>query len=617
MRTFLHKIKPASFFVCAAIVCEIVLLSTTPPLQSPDEFNHFYRAYQISDGYLAPQQTNKRLGGEIPYDISDFVAPFQLASRVSEYKPAFNGRSDPFAHAVSDETTFRDFPNTSYYSPVSYLPQVTALFALKCFNAPASVLYFGGRVFSFIVCLVLMYCAIRMMPMYQWLFTVLALLPMNLFVFNSFSADNSTNILSFLFIALVFKMTFDEKKVGTRQIVLLLALTCLLALAKVVYVGLVLLLFIVPAAKFVSRKQRLLCLATIFLSASVVSFLWSSLVMKNYLPYTDYNPEFRNGATLVPGANYHEQKTLILAHPGYFPGVIVRSVFNPDQTYLQGYIGQFGAYSDVQLPVWLVVLSFAVLLFIAVAEKNLFRFSVKQKIMLFLSAGFCFSLLLLSQHLTWDAVGAGRVDLIQGRYLTPLFPLLFLLPGNLLSGLSGTVKGVCLIFVVLINGAATWMLFHRYIYEPYTEVKNFTCDAETMDNYGNFRTSSFTYVQGCSNQSAAEKRNGNFSAAMSPKCSYCFTQQFKGLRKGDLIHISCWKKGEMTLCLSGGREGCAPYYNEFSKVWYTDRNGWENLHAVLEITQDCDTVNYDFFVNARGDKTGYIDDLNFVIKKKR
>src|SRR5688572_19553548 len=85
MLNLLNKIKPWNFFVFAAIIFEFVFTAVTPPLQAPDEFNHFYRAYQVADGQFLPERTKNRLGGEIPVCFNDFMTPYFYAATNIKY----------------------------------------------------------------------------------------------------------------------------------------------------------------------------------------------------------------------------------------------------------------------------------------------------------------------------------------------------------------------------------------------------------------------------------------------------------------------------------------------------------------------------------------------------
>jgi uncharacterized membrane protein len=108
----------------------------------------------------------------------------------------------------------------------------------------------------------------------------------------------------------------------------------------------------------------------------------------------------------------------------YFPKVIWNSLFKHPYTYLAGYIGSLGT-NDMPLPKFILYFSYIFILAVSLLEKNKFKLNFKQKGLLLFAGVSSFIFLLLSQHLTWDCVGEGIVDVVQGRYLIPLFPLIF------------------------------------------------------------------------------------------------------------------------------------------------------------------------------------------------
>ena len=56
-------ISPARIFATVGLFFGFVLLLIVPPFQSPDEYNHFYRAFQVSEGHWFPEKIkNNRLG---------------------------------------------------------------------------------------------------------------------------------------------------------------------------------------------------------------------------------------------------------------------------------------------------------------------------------------------------------------------------------------------------------------------------------------------------------------------------------------------------------------------------------------------------------------------------
>jgi uncharacterized membrane protein len=613
------NIKPELFFVYAAIFFSIVFNLVTPPLQAPDEFNHFYKAYQLAEGKFLPNKVDNRLGGEIPNCVNKFVFPFENAA--TEWRLTLTKQDVLNGFTIKhnkDTVRFKDFPNTSYYSVVSYLPHTVAIFITKKLNCSVATMYYAGRLLTFLAWLICMFFVIKIVPVYKWLFTLICLLPMNIYITNSFSADTVSNILSFLFMALVLKHTFSENEFRLKNLIPLLIIIALLALAKVVYVGLVLAFLIIPIAKFKSKAQYFLCAAGLFLVAFIVTSYWSGVIMSHYTPYVDYNPAYRDWICLTHYSNYYQQKAYILSHGTYFLKVIYHSIFDHPYNFLQGYIGIFG-YGDVFLPKWLIGLSYVVLIFVALFEKNNFRFTILQKTIM-LGASFCaFVLLLLSQHLTWDAVGEGVVDEIQGRYLIPLFPFLFLALGNYKLNLNINYRIVFTLLLITLFSVSALQIIERYYIGTRIENNEITCDAETVTKDGLFTTSNpAVFLQGGAAKTDSVAHSGKSSLVLSEQTPYGFTFQFSNLSFGDVLEITVWQKGEgAQLVVASDGDNCEKQYYQSGSLYYYDETGWGRLYSKQLMTEKCKNATFKFYVWNPTKTKIYIDDLSFSIKKFR
>jgi uncharacterized membrane protein len=617
MFTKFKNITPQVLFIYAANLFSIVFNIVTPPLQAPDEFNHFYRAYQLAEGQFLPNKTDNRLGGEIPNCINEFVFPFDNAATelrlTLTQKDIFNGFS---IKQKKNTTQFKDFPHPSYYSIISYLPQVAAIFITKQLNCSVGTMYYAGRILSFLVWLLCMFFVIKIVPIYKWLFTIFCLLPMNIYITNSFSADTVSNVLSFLFIALILKHTFSEKQFRFKDFLLLLVIIALLALAKVVYIMLILSFFIIPIIKFKKRAHYFLYAGTLFFVAFIFASYWSGIVMKYYTPYANYNPSHRDWICLTSNSNYYEQKEYILSHNTYFLKVIYHSIFNHPSTYLEGYIGLFGN-SDIPLPKWLFVLSYVVIVFMSLFENNKFTLTILQKTIL-VGASFCaFVLLLLSQHLTWDAVGEGIVDLVQGRYLIPIFPFLFLAIGNYKLKANISYGIILISLFAILYSISAYEIINRYYVGKCIQKEEFTCDAESVNAEGLFSTSNpkiFLQVGGVKTDSVAY--NGKSSLLLSEQAPYGFTYKFNDLSYGDLLEVSLWQKGQgAVLVLSGdGDNNCKKTYFPSNTIHYYDKKSWGRLYIKLVIPE-CKNTNLSFYVWNPTKTKICVDDLTFSIKK--
>lgn len=616
MLSFLYKIKPANFFVFAALFFELVFNLVTPPFQAPDEFNHFYRTYQIADGHFLPERTKDRLGGEIPVCFNEFILPYTFAATNLKYTfdkgDVLKGFDIPFSDKI---TEFKDFPNTAYYSPISYLPQATGVFILKQFNCSVATIYYGGRFCSFLFWLVVMFLVITILPIYKWFFTTLILLPMNIYLANSFSADTVTNCLSLLLIALVLKHIFTEGILTKKDLLIIFVLIIFLALAKLVYVGLAFILILIHANKFKNVLAKYTYIIGVFLFTSIVVYAWSSIIMNYYIKFTDYNPNHIFYIGISPCGDYYAQKEYILNHGFYFLKVIYHSIFNHPQQYLLGYIGAFGQ-SDIALPISIYGFSFLFILFLASVEFNSFKLSGIQKIVVFSAAIFSFVFLLLSQHLIWDCLGEGVVDMVQGRYLIPIFPLLFLLLSNSTFKLKFKPLLFILPFILAINLYSCKVIFERFFVESFSSKTEFFCDAEQMDKEGFLITSNPKIKLEKGSQIVNQEHiSGNNSVLISPESPYGFTYQFKNLNFGDLIEVEAWSKGKGgQFVVSGNGKNCEDFFTSSKSNLKTEKNGWSKVLFVCTITKNCNSSNVKFFVWNPGSEKVYIDDVKFRIK---
>jgi len=616
LKYFKHP-HPVKFFLCLAVCIEILLNVVTPPLQAPDEFSHFYRAYQVSEGQLLPVKSDQRLGGYIPQGLIDFASQHRNSAYNMEYtldhREIFNSCKIKLQEG---ERQFQDFANTSYYSPVSYLPQALALFVIRLFSENMGVLYYGSRLFTFLVWLICMAFVIKTVPVFKWLFTFLILLPMNPYIVNSFSADTVTNILSFLLIALILRHVFVTEKIKFSQLLLLGIIAALLVLAKVVYIGLILLLLLIPAKKYGKSWIRIVVIGSVFIVSTLLMLYWSRTIMTYYIPIKDYNPAFKNVASLSPCGDYYAQKAYILNHGLYFFKVIFRSLFSHPNTYLTGYIGVFGN-GVIGMPSWFYLFAYVMIIVVAICEKNSFHFSLRQKLLMFPSALLAYVLLLLSQHLIWDCVGEGIVDLIQGRYLVPVFPLLFLCLQNKSSELKFNMRPVVMSVLLFGNMYGCGLIYQRFFKGNPAEVHNIYCDAEELDPYGAFKTSdpSVLMVNG-NNISNMFHHSGNHSALLSPASPFCFTYKFKGLHPGDLIELEAWEKGEgALLVISGSQPNCGEFYFGGTYRSFAEAGGWHRIKNAYQVRTLCDSLNVSIYAWNPGKKNVYIDDINVKLTK--
>ena len=70
--------KPIKFFIFTALIFGSLYALIVPPFQVPDEFNHFYRSWQITEGGITAIRTSdNRVGAELPTSLKIISQPFR------------------------------------------------------------------------------------------------------------------------------------------------------------------------------------------------------------------------------------------------------------------------------------------------------------------------------------------------------------------------------------------------------------------------------------------------------------------------------------------------------------------------------------------------------------
>ncbi|MDB5257972.1 MAG: Protein of unknown function rane, partial [Chitinophagaceae bacterium] len=368
---FISTWTPDRFFMVCALLFGLIFIVITPPFQTPDEINHFYRAYQISEGTFIAVNKEYRVGGELPASLVSCSKPFRYLRRKEYTTTSWSAiRRQTNINLNKEETIFIDFPNTGMYSFVSYVPQAIGIFIFRSFNLPPIYIFYGGRLTALLFWIFSIVWAIRLLPFYKWLFTLLALLPMSVATNMSLSADVMTNVLAFLVIAYSLHLAYRSPLVSRKQIALFVVLGILLALAKVVYLPLILLILLVPQNKFGSRRLYYGQLLTVFVISGVTALCWSAIMKSLYVPGKLYNPIAMEDpmllwTSIVPCANMTDQMQYILSQDWwYVPYVFVHSMNVAFEMYSQSYIGTFG-WLDTYLPLWFIYVGYLVIFLVA------------------------------------------------------------------------------------------------------------------------------------------------------------------------------------------------------------------------------------------------------------
>ncbi len=454
--------RPEFVFLFLGLVLGLSYLFITPPFQVPDEPNHFFRAYQTSEGTFLAEKTDNRVGGLLPASLQKVATAYRKVTGGDKVT------NDPSLVIVKktllnkNEREFIDFNNTALYSPVCYLPQAAGILLFRVLDLPVIYLLYASRIFALLAWIALIFFAIRLIPTGKWLFCALALLPMSLFINSSASADVMTNGVAFLFIATVLNSALSDKKMDRNRFLFICILVFLIPLLKTIYVTLIPLLFIIPRRNLGSWPRYIMLFASWALITLVPFVYWSNEVRAKYLSYENYNKDYRDKVALFEHVDADKQLAFIKKHNVVAVRVVRRSTFRLIKYHVPAYIASLG-WIDVNPPRWFCYLLYGCILLIAMLEHNVAaRITCGRKVVLIMVFFVTLSALFITMFLTWVGPGPQVVKFIQGRYLIPFYPLLLLSLNSFIRNRSQYLPLLVTGTSVIGSACCIYMLIARY-----------------------------------------------------------------------------------------------------------------------------------------------------------
>lgn len=446
-------LQPEWVFVVFALIFGVGFVFVNAPYQAPDEGAHFWRACHVSQGNLIITRKGNAVGGQIPKAAANAHLPYEhLIGHPEERVNMDIFAADLVRPYDPEKKVFIDFFTPSLFTPVVYLPQALGIAVGRAFNLSALKMMYTGRISALLCWTVMLYIAIRVVPVLKWLFLVVALQPRSLFQAASLSADGPTNAIALLLTAMIMKAIFGkEPSIGKSLLWTILILSILLSTAKQVYLPLVGLVFLIPVTRFGDWKNKLIYCGVVIAAALLATGLWSIVIRDLYVP--------RNGA------NAPEQMALIMAQPWMFLVITFNSLLESWKGLFVSFIGVLG-FLDIWLPNWIYFTYPFVLIAAALFDAN------QKKSLKWLDRSWIIlicivSLLLieLSIYLTWTKPGNPIVVGVHGRYFIPLIipALLALFYNQRLRLFKMPILQLSLsLYLFCVMATSCWTVWARY-----------------------------------------------------------------------------------------------------------------------------------------------------------
>lgn len=452
------RAAPEWLFLIFALVGGLILVALIPPLAGGNEEMNFQRASMVANGHLLVKPA------ALPGGIADLLDITDRTFTEGAQPPLHYSRQqlDQVAALKLRANQPRIVqPNPiAVLNPVAYLPQAPAMAIGEEIGLTPLAIFYLGRLAGLVTGIALTFFAIRIVPAHKYGLAAIALLPPILFSRSTLDADQLTNGLAFLFLAITIREIAANGPIRARTIGGLALAAFLLAQAKSAYLLLPLLTLAIPAERFASAGRKAAACTLIALPGILASLGWMLLLKLTY--FTDLT--YRTWSGVVQP---HQQLAAVLGHPFGYAAIVFRTLFTTPfiPRVIVEFFGVFGP--PVQLPVILII-GIAALAMLAMLSGERVPAPVLRawsaRTLAIAIAVTTLLIILTLLYLQWTRLGGAVIDGFNGRYLYPLAPLVLLFMstgGRRLFGLTSSGWLVSLGIVSL--GATLWMTWWTYL----------------------------------------------------------------------------------------------------------------------------------------------------------
>jgi len=400
-----HYAIPVLFMIFLVLIC------VTPPLQSPDEFDHIKRAYALSEGTIFfKAQGAQSSGAMIDDGLIKYIALHDSLGLNPNQKVVSSDLAKAKELRWEGTKTFSATPATAFYFPAIYAPQASALLLSKALGLSINQSYYATRIVASLTVLLILAAAFALTTPSLVTLALLAM-PMSIFQLSSTSLDGIATALAILFISIFLKILREPSCNNTKLFWLALLTFVLLASSR-----LQLLPFFLFFLVLFWRDRNYVHLAAALVTLGLVC-AWVIIAGK-------YTVDHR-----VPSSIASSQVALIYLRDPIALAQIIWSTLTDELTlrgYFTSFLGMLGWLTATFPGKTYIYLLFGLILIsgLSLSLKHI-KCNWRTNFLFLLIASLSIFLIMFAMLTTWTPYPSATIIGVQGRY--------FLIPALLLS----------------------------------------------------------------------------------------------------------------------------------------------------------------------------------------
>lgn len=445
---FLKHEKIEKIFLKIMIPIGILYLFLILPNRVPDEDDHIYRAYSISNFDFIPSRNEKGEG------IT--MIPRFLVENDKSHVNTYEDLNVILKQKTDYHDTIHHFNAAQTYFPTLYIFSSISFFITRILNINIFIGIYFARLFNFTVFLVFAHYALKILPYGKITLFIYMFSPIFIQQIASVSADSLINTISILYISYLLYLLFNKEKLSIKEKAILSCLTVFLTLSKYVYFPLIFVSGLLIVKKNFNKKDKKF-IATLFCICLILCIIYFIINMG----YADARKdEFPYEVDSI------KQISFIKNNPKEFIKTLIRTLVYRGNRWIGEFCGSsldwlvLNISKTIYIPYGIILI---LSLFVELDNINIKmnKFQILYNSCIFF--GICF-LIVLGIYISWSPIANIFVEGVQGRYFIPIAILFLLSIKNYKISLKNKyINAIIPLLIIIINSGALYEIAKFYI----------------------------------------------------------------------------------------------------------------------------------------------------------
>lgn len=464
--------SPVRTFIYVTAIFGTAFAILIPPFQSPDEFTHFTRAYEVSNlkkSHRYSQQGKDLAGSYLPKSIKATYDKTRLYRYmnypdVPQAKKYFLNQTKTSLKISLEKnnTIFYDTAASPAYVPFLYVPQAIGIKLLETAGAPVLIMLYATRFICLAIWILLGAYALNRIKTknYRLALSGLLMLPMLISQAAVPGTDALLTGVTLLFFVEIYRLYRNGRSLNLKYYTYLTGLLLVMVAAKPVYLAFGALLL--PLNLLRNRVGNTLAVSV---GPALVGILYVAWAVLTKYPGGHIYVNSIDAAHAVPEAQLHYLIPNILNFVGPLFNTLFLGWGDPAIVSLGGVFGRL----DTPLPMVFILLSFLLMFFaVFVGTKERTSTVSKRKLFLVLAVSALYVVgVLLSMYIISTPPQAKIITGVQGRYFLPIV-LLFAIytPKALVANAKTLNRFYCVVPVLLLAMSILVVWLRYYTFYP-------------------------------------------------------------------------------------------------------------------------------------------------------